>query len=176
MYAVDDKNGFTHTLGFASFAKRAKSAKQNLVCGFTLFEVLVYIGLFSMIMTGALVGAYHVIDSSVDTRERIILEQEAHFIFRKIDWAMNGDITGVSIITDGFQIEKAGDDLDFRLNGGVLTLDMDDGSGPQPLSSSAVTVSSLSADVVSAPPAPDALEVSFVLNDRQFATTTRYIR
>src|SRR3989344_8934338 len=82
---------------FKARAKRSLEAKKGFTqhhflpnkkngAGFTLFEVLVYIGLFSIIMVGVLVSTFNILDSSTDTRRQVVLEQEAHFIFRKIDW------------------------------------------------------------------------------------------
>jgi len=100
----------------------------------------------------------------------------ATIIFRKIDWATNTNVSGVSLIANGFRVEKSvGDDFNFVLDSGTLTLDT--GSGAEDLTSSSVKVSNLFVEIVPAsPPVPEALEVSFMLNDRQFATTTRYIR
>lgn len=143
--------------------------------GFTLFEVLVYIGLFSLIMFGALVGAFQIIDSSNDTRQRVMLEQEAHFIFRKIDWMTNGNVVDVDEPSQGVLFVDRVPGLDnatFAVNGdGVLTLNT------ELLTASGVNVSDFDVEII--PPSgdvPKAVEVSFKLNDRWFATTTRYIR
>jgi len=138
--------------------------------GFTLFEVLIYIGLFSIIMFGALVGAFQIIDSSVDTRQRVALEQEAHFIFRKIDFLLNGrvNVTDPSrgnisniLTVDGKSFEVNADGV-FEFDGDLLT---------------ALWIKVTNFTVERTPVTEeDAVSVSFTLNDRQFATTTRYIR
>jgi len=143
--------------------------------GFTLLEVLVYIGLFSIIMFGALVGALYIIDGNVDVRSQITLEQEANFIFRKIEWAMNGEVTDISTIANGFRITKPGDNIEFVLDSDTLTLDT--GSGFENLTPSSIEVSALSVNIIPAsPPIPEALEISFMLNNKQFASSVRYVR
>jgi len=139
--------------------------------GFTLLEMLVYIGLFSLIMVGALIGAFQIINSSVETRQRVVLEQEAHFLFRKTDWALNGDVDSVSAPgNDRLEIDKGGNDFDFWVDNGLLVLN----DVSTPLSSSGVEVSDFYVENDFGP--PESVSASFKINGRQFATTTRYVR
>ncbi|MCI0619905.1 prepilin-type N-terminal cleavage/methylation domain-containing protein [Candidatus Wolfebacteria bacterium] len=143
--------------------------------GLTLFEVLVYIGLLAIILGGAMLGAYQLIEGSVRTATRVATEEEANFIFRKIDWALNGDVTvnepDAGETTDELDVTKPGEGaLLFDVNDDdALTLNGD------ALTSRAISITEF---VVERTPAsePDAVSVSFVMNGRQFATTTRYVR
>jgi len=145
----------------------------NRARGFTLFEVLVYIGLFSLIMAGALFGALQIIDSSTNTRGRIALEQEAHFIFGKIDWALNGEVINVIKPSPGeLFVDRSGStNYTFEISGDSLNLNGD------PITSSGIVVNNFYVDIIpAAPPVPKEVEVSFTLNGRQFATSSRYVR
>src|SRR4030042_5686193 len=58
--------------------------------GFTLIESLLYIALFSIIIGGALVAVYQMIESSDAVSAKNIVEMEGSFLLRKIDWALTG--------------------------------------------------------------------------------------
>jgi type II secretory pathway pseudopilin PulG len=68
--------------------KNTNTKKNN--SGFTLIETLVYIALFTIVIGGGLVGAYGVIEGTDRTSAKTILEQDANFILRKMDWALTG--------------------------------------------------------------------------------------
>ncbi len=58
--------------------------------GFTLIEVIVYIGLFSMLMSGALITVFTMLSSIQENRNEITLYREAQFINNKLSWALTG--------------------------------------------------------------------------------------
>jgi len=58
--------------------------------GFTLIETLIYIALFAIVIGGGMVAAYEIIQATDANRNQIILQEEANFVFRKIDWALTG--------------------------------------------------------------------------------------
>lgn len=58
--------------------------------GFTLIETVIYIALFLIVIGGGMVGAYGIIQGTDRTSSKTILEQDANFIMRKIDWALTG--------------------------------------------------------------------------------------
>lgn len=128
---------------------RSIEAKQG---GFTLFEVLIYIGLFSFIMGGAMLGAYQMIESSTRTNTRSIIIEETNFLTRKIEWAL-----GAGINISQFEIVE-----------GVMEFD------DEPLSSPAVTVSDFYVETDAGPPSE--VSFSFKINGWQSATTTKYAR
>lgn len=58
--------------------------------GFTLIETLLYIALFSIILTGIIVISFQIIEGSEKTRQKVIIEEEANFLMRKFAWATSG--------------------------------------------------------------------------------------
>lgn len=64
--------------------------------GFTMLETVIYIALFSILMTGILVTAYELIEGGVQNREAVAIQEEGTFINRKISWALSG-ATSVSV-------------------------------------------------------------------------------
>ena len=76
-------------------------------CGFTLIESIIYIGIFSFIMTGSLVAIYSIISSSARNQSKAMANEEGTFLINKIDWALSGTKTA-SINTNGeiLTIEK----------------------------------------------------------------------
>lgn len=66
--------------------------KQN---GFTLIETIVYIALFSILMTSTLITVYELFSSIEINNTALIIETEETFINNKLRWA----ITGASAVT-----------------------------------------------------------------------------
>ncbi|HVV39081.1 MAG TPA: prepilin-type N-terminal cleavage/methylation domain-containing protein [Candidatus Paceibacterota bacterium] len=58
--------------------------------GFTLIEALVYLGLFALLMGGAVIASYDVFESSGRGTARGLLEEEGNFLLAKISWALSG--------------------------------------------------------------------------------------
>jgi prepilin-type N-terminal cleavage/methylation domain-containing protein len=59
-------------------------------CGFTLVEVLVYLGLFAILMTGMLATAFSMLEASDRDQTRVLMQGEGDFIVAKINWALTG--------------------------------------------------------------------------------------
>lgn len=64
--------------------------------GFTLIETLLYSILISFIIGGALVATYGLLEGSGDLNDRVVTEEEANFLLKKIEWGL---INNDSIIT-----------------------------------------------------------------------------
>lgn len=58
--------------------------------GFTLIETIVYIALFSILMGGAVIAAYHLFDAATKVGTRTMLQEEGDFMLSKIDWVLGG--------------------------------------------------------------------------------------
>ena len=58
--------------------------------GFTLIEVIIYLALFSILIGGALVSAYSLIESNERNQTKAIVQNEGAFVLAKIDWALSG--------------------------------------------------------------------------------------
>jgi type II secretory pathway pseudopilin PulG len=58
--------------------------------GFTLIEVLVYLGLFAILMTGMVTTAFSVFESSDRDQTRVLMQGEGDFLVGKINWTLTG--------------------------------------------------------------------------------------
>ncbi len=57
--------------------------------GFTLIETLVYLGLYAIIILGALAAAYGMFESSAHNETAAMIEEEGDYLTTKIDWALS---------------------------------------------------------------------------------------
>ena len=57
--------------------------------GFTLVETLVYLALYAIIMTGALVAVYSIDGSSARNTEIAMAAEEGDYLLGKIEWALS---------------------------------------------------------------------------------------
>jgi prepilin-type N-terminal cleavage/methylation domain-containing protein len=99
--------------------------KIHLTRGFTLIEVLIYLGLFAILMSGALVGAYQLLQGGAHTRSLTFTQAEGTFINRKINWALTGASNPV-VSAGGAKLDldrvDLGTVLHFDASGTNLTL------------------------------------------------------
>lgn len=58
--------------------------------GFTLIETMVYLALYAIIMTGALVSVYAIFGSSARNQTKAMVQEEGSFLIGKTDWALSG--------------------------------------------------------------------------------------
>lgn len=58
--------------------------------GFTLLETIMYIALFSLLMTGVLVTVYELLAGGTHNRASVQVQEEGTFVNRKISWALSG--------------------------------------------------------------------------------------
>ena len=158
-----------------------KIQKLKINSGFTLIEVLIYSALLALIMAGVLGSVYMIIQGAGSSGKRQLVDEEANFVLRKVDWALGG-ITAINSPASGasgstLSINRTGVVLPvrFRLNSG--NIEIDSGSGTYlPLDSENITAASLSFFHLPASGSqPAAVRTSFYLNDNSF-TTIKYIR
>lgn len=64
--------------------------KPNKQSGFTLMEVLVYLGLFVILCGGAVAAAYNIIQISNRNQTKSMVQEEGNFLLAKINWALSG--------------------------------------------------------------------------------------
>lgn len=83
---------------------------QPVSRGFTLMETIMYIALFSILMTGAVVAAYNLVEGASRNNAAIEVEEEGTFLDRKINWALTG-ATAVSASSDGTALTITRPDL-----------------------------------------------------------------
>lgn len=104
--------------------------------GFTLLEMIVYLGLFGMIMTGAVVSAYTIFESSLHNQTKAMVLEEGSYLVGKLDWALSS-AASVTVTANTLSITQFdGAVLTFTVNGGEMTLS----GATLPLSNSNVSV------------------------------------
>src|SRR3989344_8757434 len=146
--------------------KTLKTAPVDLATGkntlgFTLLETLIYLLLFTIVIGGGMVATYNVIESTAAGRNQIILQEEANFLFRKIDWALTGSIIN-SVGGSTLVIYKNSNTHILTQSGSNLTID---GSF---LNSGSILVSNLVfADIPANGAKPRGIKTSFTLTTSQ---------
>jgi hypothetical protein len=69
---------------------------MNYNKGFTILEMVIYIALFSIIIGGGMTAAYQIIGGGYADTNHVILQEEANFLMRKIDWAVSDNAASVT--------------------------------------------------------------------------------
>ncbi len=99
---------------------------MNTQRGFTLIEILIYLGLFALIMVGILASAFSIFQGSGRTQTKVMVQEEGDFLLGKIGWVMTG---GSNITQPTFgnsdntlSLTKAGTVYNLVLSGGNLSL------------------------------------------------------
>ncbi len=82
----------------------------NTKKGFTLVETMIYIALFGIVIYGAFVGAYNLLEGGKRNINTAKIEEEGTFINRKINWALTG-ATNVTVTSGGTKITITRPDL-----------------------------------------------------------------
>lgn len=111
--------------------------------GLTLIEILLYMGLFSILMFGLFVSAINIFQNIDRNQTKTMVQEEGNFLMAKIDSSLTG-VTTVSTPPSGssdntLTVTNAGIPLIFSLNGKDLQLKRG-GSPTVTLNNSNVTV------------------------------------
>jgi prepilin-type N-terminal cleavage/methylation domain-containing protein len=153
---------------------------MKIIRGFTLMEVLIYIGLFSILMSGAVVAAYQLMGSGTHNQLSVLTQEEGTFLNRKINWALTG-ASAVNVSGGGSTLTITRPDLGAQSplvisgTGGTITL-MRSGSAQVVLSSASLQVTDVSFVVTPAAfGRPTEVDVSFLVNTLPFVFKT-YLR
>ena len=114
--------------------------------GFTLIEALVYIALFGLFMTGAIVAAYNLSEGSGRAQARAMLKMEGDFLLRKIELLCrdSSEVASPTVNASGTTLvvlRPDGSTVRVSLVGDNLQLDS--GDGPQRLADGDVRVTEL---------------------------------
>ncbi len=90
--------------------------------GFTLIEAVIYIALLGLIMSGAVVMSYQLLQGSTSTSSRSTVQDEGGFVLRKLAWALSGatDVSGGGTTLTVTRLD--GNTAYFRLTGGVIEM------------------------------------------------------
>lgn len=139
--------------------------------GFTLVETLMYIALFSVVITGIVMSSYPLITGTERLSQRVTAESEAMFVLHKIGSALSSasslSVSGGNTLT---VTPLSGSPYSFSLNGAFVE------KNGIPLSVSRVTFSNFSVSAISDPPAgagnvPHTVTVSFDADEQSFSQT-----
>ncbi len=57
--------------------------------GFTIIELIIYIALFSILMTGAFTSAFHLLDGAGRLNEKTVTTVEGNFVLKKLSWLLS---------------------------------------------------------------------------------------
>jgi len=161
-----------HFSSKTGFAERRKSD-----AGFTLLETVIYIALLSIIISAVLGSVYQIIEGSDKINSKINTEAEAHFLLRKIEWALTGisavnlpvlASTGTTLSVN--KVDFSGNPLIFDFNSGNVRLSRG-GAAPIILNSGNVTIGDVQFHhVASSGFSPEAVGVSFKVNGNPYST------
>jgi len=164
-----------------------KDRLRNLQSGTTLIEVMIYLALFTIIIGGSLVSVHQIVESTNKLQSKVVLQEEANFILRKINWAINGATLMSAVatppslsITNPLQ-PPTDSPIVFDLNNGYIRLKK--GSDLESnLNSQNVSVSNL-VFTYTAPDGdkPASIKASFTLTEKEKGEkgnfeTTKYLR
>ena len=147
--------------------------------GFTLIEVIMYTGLFSILMGGSVVAAYQLMQGGARNQLLAETQEEGTFINRKINWALTGasavSVAGGNTLTITRPDLGAQSPLVVAGVGGTVTL-MRSGSAAEVLNSAALTVQNVSFAVTPASfGRPTEVDVSFTIGSMPFVFK-KYLR
>ena len=109
--------------------------------GFTLIEVLIYLGLFAFLISGMLMSVYIILEGGHRSQSNATLQQEGDFVISKFNRALN---EGKTLTVTGSELDVemwSGPDLVFDMDSGNITLDS--GSGALSLNNTNTEVSDL---------------------------------
>lgn len=146
--------------------------------GFTLIEALIYITLISIMIVVSISAVNTLINNSAGLNERVVVEDEANFLLKKIEWALSSldtitlpaeGTSGSSLIVNRYNF--ASNPIAFDLNSGNLRMAVGGGS-PVILNSDLITVADLNFENL-APDGkkPPGITASFSINDKNFSIT-----
>lgn len=144
--------------------------------GFTLIETIVYIALLGLILTGAVVTAYQLAQSSGSVSTNNTLQEEGNFVLMKISWALSGASSFTIPSANELTVTRYdGTTVEIRLSG--TTVEMQEGGGSfMSITTSNVTVSDLVfTDIPASGTGPEGVTATLTAGGMTF-TTTKYLR
>jgi hypothetical protein len=143
--------------------------------------VLIYIALFGVLMGGAVVSTYQLLEGAEAHQIRVMTQEEGTFINRKLNWALGG-ASSVSVSGGGAVLSVARPDLGsesplvFNGGGSVMTLKRGNAGAETPLMGSGLVLSGVSFVVSPASGGkPSSVHVAFEINGTPF-TFGAYLR
>ncbi len=90
--------------------------------GFTLIEAIIYIALLSLLLGGAVLCAYQILQGSTSLTGNTIIQDEGGFVLRKLEWALSGASTASASGSTLTVTRFDGTTVNFRLSGGAVEM------------------------------------------------------
>jgi prepilin-type N-terminal cleavage/methylation domain-containing protein len=90
--------------------------------GFTLIETVIYLALFGIMFSGAIAGAYSIMESSNRNHAWAMAQEEGQFLIAKIGWAVSNAKSASVPAVGRLSAAVGSDNLEFALAGTDLTL------------------------------------------------------
>ena len=152
--------------------------------GFTLLETIIYLALFSILMTGAIGATYSLLEGGDRNQMFVSVQEEGTFLNRKINWALAGataaSVSGANTLTITQPLMGAQSPLVITGDGTSMTIARGVGGLAIPLNSERFPVSfpssgSMFAVVPASGGRPASITVSFVIQGKPFIFRT-YLR
>ena len=153
---------------------RAITKENENNSGFTLIEIIIYLGLFSIVVGGFLLITYGLVQGSGQSQSKAALNEEMAFLLGKIEWALTG-ASSLQVQVPSPSVLEISPGVTFTFDSGAQTLSF---SSVQ-LNSDSVTVTNLTFTEYTAAEKPDGIAIEFTLsnlNESVNASSTKYLR
>lgn len=130
--------------------------KTTLNKGTTLIEIIIYVALFSIIITGAFVTSFQLMNSDTRTNQGIVVQEEGNFVVNKLNWAMTGlsptiiptvNGTGCNQILTTNKINYPFNPIVFRMNESKIEMS-ESGGAYTPITTANVKVTCFKAIII----------------------------
>jgi Tfp pilus assembly protein FimT len=133
---------------------------------FTLIEVLVYLGLFAILMGGMVTVAFSVFESSNRDQTKIMIQEEGDFLVAKINHALS-EAKNVNVIGQELSVGRWDDSM-VLVNLSGTDLNISEGGNPQvTLNNSNVEISpnvKVSPEIFTYSSDPENIQVNFTVS------------
>ena len=147
-----------------------------------MIETIIYVALFAILMSGAVVAAYNLLEGSGRNENAIGIQEEGTFLNRKINWALAGaSAVSTSPSGDSLTITRPdlGNDIIITGDGGTVIIARGAGASLQLNSDRYSVTRPVNGPMFSIQPAsfgrPPSVTVSFRVQDKPFILRT-YVR
>ncbi len=152
--------------------------------GFTLIETVIYIALLGMLMTGTLMTAYDLFESSQKSSGKATVQEEGSFVQRKMTWALTGMTSAPTVggfnCSQTLSVSKAGaaTPVEFQRNSTNNTIEMREGGVGSflPITTGNVSATCLQFSTIAASGSgPSGVTATLTISTLPFSVT-KYVR
>lgn len=150
---------------------------EQTQAGFTLLESIIYIGLFTLIIGGAVISTYYIFDSNSRLQGKVYSQQEGNFVLSKFNWALSGSSTAtVQVSPPVLAVTRAGVVYTFSFDAAKKAVTLSrDGGVAEVLNNDAAPVSNFAAARLVTAGEPDKVSMSFNIDNLSFESE-KYVR